>query len=184
MTELDPEMKVPKGLTFDRDLSWEEVRNIWKGDEDTDIFRREYTEEGHSSWESWRDLIIQPLHLDQLDWAQYTVAEPLKTVPQFRGGPFKPWQDRYYGGKKNPTFAEIVGFEHSDIMTRDKFADILSSEEPIRLIGLLLGNEVYIIDGMHRSVAIALAARQEQAFDRQVTLMLAPSDLPKLETIE
>jgi hypothetical protein len=183
MSEYEPQPNIPTGLTFVSDVSWDEVMQSWKNDEDTDTFRREYTEQGYDTWESWRRVIIDPLHLDRLTWALYEVDDPLASIPNFRGGPFKPWEDMYYGGKKAPTFAEIVDTEGTDVNTRDKFTEINASNGPIKLIGLLKGTSVYIIEGMHRSTALALAAARGQSVSRPVYLLLARTDLAEFETI-
>lgn len=183
MSEISPDLNVIEGLEVVGPITWDEVKAIWKQGEDTDSFRREYAEEGYESWEAWRGVIIQPLHLDRLDWTLYDIKEPLETIPTFRGGPFKPWEDRYYGGITTPTFAEIVATEETDVSTRDKFAEIIESSEATKLIGLLMEGEVYIIEGMHRATSIALAASRDQKFQAHVQLLLAQSDLPQLDTI-
>lgn len=179
----NPEASILKELSLVGPVAWDEVKAIWQNDEDTDAFRREYQEQGYESWEAWRRGIIEPLHLNDLNWAKYEIPAPLETVPKFKGGPFKPWQDRYYGGIESPTFAEVVKVQGTDVQSRSKFAEIIASDNPIQLIGLVLNGEIHIIEGMHRSTAIALAADRGEAFAASVHIILAQSDLPKLEII-
>lgn len=184
MSEKESRIESLLGLDFIRSATWDEVRRVWKNDEDTDIFRREYVEQGYDSWESWRKIVIEPLHLERLDWTLYDIARPTETVPQFRGGPFKPWQELYYGDKTAPTFSDIVTTEGTDVMTRDKFAAIIATEKPMWLIGLRRENDIYIIEGMHRSTAIALAALRSQMINTSVQMFLAETDLAEFKLIE
>lgn len=183
MLDKEPQSRIPAGFTFLRHLTWEDVQLSWKNDEDTSSFRREYREQGHDTWESWRSIIINPLHLDKLSWSLYDIEDPLTSIPTFRGGPFKPWEDLYYGGKKTPTFAEIVSTKGTDVTTRDKFLKILASSQPMQLIGLAKARDIFIVEGMHRCTALALAAMQGQMVDVSVRLVLAESDLSEFETI-
>lgn len=183
MSEIEYRPQEPKDLKYLRDMSWDEVKQSWKNDEDSHSFKREYAEHGHDTWESWRKVIFDTLHLPDLAWSQYEIPDPEITVPQFHGGPFKPWQELYYGDKEMPTFKEIVEVEESDVSTRGKFSDIISSTKPIQLIGLQKGEEIYIIEGMHRSTSIALAASRGQKLSTSVSLLLAKTDLQEFEMI-
>lgn len=170
-------------LEYIEPLMWSDVLRSWKHDEDTEIFRREYVDHGYASWEEWRQEIIQPLHLDQLNWERYRIPAPTSVVPLLRGGPFGMWRSAYYGGQDSPTFADIVANPDNDVATRDKFRDILDSSQPIRLIGLLQGGDVHIVEGMHRSIAIAYAAQTGASISVPVDLYLAESDLDRFEII-
>lgn len=171
-------------LNYIASMPWQEVKQSWKNDEDSESFRREYTEHGHNTWESWRKIIFDTLHLEELEWEKYEIPNPTLSVPRFHGGPFVPWQKLYYGDKYLPTFKEIVEGEGTDVSTRDKFASIIASEKPIQLIGLEKDNEIYIIEGMHRSTSIALAASRNQEINTTVHLMLATTDLQEFEMID
>ena len=183
MSEKESRFESPQGLDFIRSTTWDEVKQVWKNDEDTDAFRREYAEQGYDSWESWRQIVIEPLHLDRLDWELYDVQNPTETIPRFRGGPFKPWKELYYGDTSAPTFSDIVTTEGTDVLTRDKFTSIIAADKPMWLIGLLRDNGVYIIEGMHRSTSIALAALQGKQINVPVKLFLATTDLTEFEMI-
>lgn len=174
---------MPANIELIRYSDWPEVKGIWQEDEDSDAFRREYAEQGYDTWESWRKIIIDPLHLDKLDWKVYDVKNPLTVVPGFRGGPFVPWKNMYYGDKTLPTFADIVATKDTDVATRNKFAEIIAMQKPICLIGLQQGNDIYIIEGMHRSTSLALAAYRGLEISVSVKLFLAESDLPEFPMI-
>ena len=51
------------------------------------------------------------------------------------------------------------------------------------LIGLLHRGNIVIIEGMHRSLAISLLAKQNQSFKKTVYLALAASCLEKLPIV-
>ena len=184
MSEFEYHPQELANLKYLRDMSWDEVKQSWKDDEDSHSFKREYTEHGHDTWESWRAVIFDTLHLTDLTWSQYEISEPENTVPQFHGGPFTPWKKLYYGDKQMPTFKEIVEIENSDVSTRDKFSSIISSTTPIQLIGLQKDDEIYIIEGMHRSTSIALAASRGQKLHTKVSILLAKTNLHEFEMID
>lgn len=165
------------GIELVRASSWGEVRQVWQDDEDTDTFRREYKEQGFETWDAWRRVIIEPLHLERLQWRLYSVKHPELTVPCFRGGPYVPWKELYYGDKELPNFADIVALQDTDVHTRDKFREIIGASKPIRLIGLRQSNDIFIVEGMHRSTSLALAASRGQSIEVPVQLYLADSDL-------
>jgi hypothetical protein len=184
MHEYERRSKDPPELTFVETTSWQDVKQSWKDDEDSKSFKREYAEHGHESWESWRKVIFDTLHLDELDWVKYEVADPTLTIPKFHGGPFVPWHNLYYGNKYLPTFEEIVANEGTDVPSRDKFASIIESDKPIQLIGLQKDNEIYIVEGMHRSTSIALAASRNQDINVPVYLLLAQTNLQQFDMID
>jgi hypothetical protein len=183
MKERDVSNQSLDGLEYASESSWEEVKAMWKANEDTDDFRREYKEQGYESWELWREKIIAPLHLDNLTWRRFSIANPSVTVPKFRGGPFKPWEELYYGGKETPTFAEIVETKGTDVTYRDKFNEIIYASKSTILIGLELADDVYIVEGMHRSTSIALAVKRGYIWRSPVEIFLATSDQMHLDTI-
>lgn len=101
----------------------------------------------------------------------------------FRGGPFINWINRYYSGKELPTFAEIVEQPDSDIPDRDKFKEILEHCSTMQLIGIVKDKDIFIIEGMHRCAAVALAAARKQTLDIDVRISLADTSLSQLPTI-
>ncbi len=166
-----------------RPQSWDDIVKAWQKDEEKPNSKSVFMQSVQQDWLDWRNEIIVPLHLDQLEWTAFTIKEPARTVPRFRGGPFEPWQRLYYGDKQTPTFEEIAANPVTDVQTRDKFVDILSSPEPIILVGIIKDNEVYVVEGMHRCVAIALAASRGQVIANSVQISLAVSDLDVFPTI-
>ena len=178
-----PTDKLHDELGHSRPQPWVEILQAWQEDEERPNSRSVYMQNVGQDWLGWRNAIILPLHLDKLEWNLYTITDPAKTIPHFRGGPFTPWQELYYGDKETPTFEEIVTNSASDVQSRDKFRDILSSPEPLNLIGIIKDDDVYIVEGMHRCVAIALAACRNQPVNNEVRISLAVSNLLELPKI-
>lgn len=177
---LNPEMQ--NQVRFVRPEVWQEIADVWRQNEESNA-ASVYTQLAPPDWLEWRNKIIVPLHLERLDWGLCTIPNPTVTIPYFHGGPFAPWEKRYYGGKQTPTFKEIIAVAGTHIETRDKFTEILASAAPIHLIGLIKDGEIYIVEGMHRCVAIALAASQQRHIQSEARISLAVSDLSYFPTI-
>ncbi|OGL36781.1 hypothetical protein A3A68_02460 [Candidatus Saccharibacteria bacterium RIFCSPLOWO2_01_FULL_48_13] len=177
MSEIPNNKEVLKDLKYIRRQTWDEVFNTWQSNEDGPGFKRVYLDRGYADWQAWRNTVVQRLHLDELDWSLYDVQSPAITVPSFHGGPFKPWIERYYDGANEPTFEQIIKFPGTDIQSRRKFVDIIKASKDVDLVGLLKDKKIYIIEGMHRCVAITLAASRNKSFNASVRISLANSNL-------
>ena len=80
------------GLTFIRDLTWPEVFEIWRANEEhLEKWKELYTKRGFGTWEAWRKNLIAPMELESRSWKLYRIEQPAKTVAGFHGGPFRGW---------------------------------------------------------------------------------------------
>ena len=166
-----------------KDLSWEDVFEIWRQNEGSNPKWIEHAKEnGFASWEEWRNMYAKDLNLAERNWTLYKITDPLKTIPTFRGGPFKTWIQRHYGGHPRPTFAELA--QREDMQNNKDNVNILDNfPQETTITGLKQDASVIIIEGMHRCVAIALAAQQGKELDTTVHITLADATGEELPVI-
>lgn len=170
-------------LEYLQPITWDDVFFTWQQDEiNQPRWVESYTKRGFDTWSEWRELYAQAFRCPERSWHLYQVQQPLLAVPTFRGGPFKTWIERHYGGQPSLTFAELAQRED---MQQNASAQSLLVHFPAKtqLIGLVQNREVIIIEGMHRCVAIALAAQQGTPLTSTVHIALADAtgdDLPPI----
>lgn len=164
-------------LTTKYPLSWKEVFEFWEDNEgESSHWARHARDRGYASWEEWRMEYANALGLpEKTDWVLHKINDPLITIPQFHGGPFSGWINRYYNGNTDPTltFAELA--ELGKIQTHDGIASIMNAfPDSTVLTGLIMpDNSIVIIEGMHRCCAIALLAKTRQLLAANVYIALA-----------
>ncbi len=148
-----------------RDSNWEEVFASWKSREGSDpAWQKVATEvKGWPDWESWRRHSAEMLLADKRQWSIYSFEDPLKDIPEMLVGPYTGWQSRH-PRTNNFSFAELleVPEQYEIWRTHGKIKSLLESfpaeTEFIGLIRRDLG-KVVCLEGHHRAVAVALAAR-------------------------
>lgn len=98
-------------------------------------------------------------------------------IPSFRGGPFNGWIKNIYGDAgTTPTFMIIA--QKLDEMKHEGIRSLLESF-PNRtvVIGVVTGDDIVIVEGMHRCSAIALAAAEGKTVETKLLIALG-SELP------
>lgn len=159
-----------KQFEFIKPLKWEEVFKIWQSNEINEPHWQEYyKKEGHKSWLDWRKKYIEPIKAINKDWKLVKVINPLKSVPNFHGGPYKGWDKNFYEGRNLPIFAELK--EH---WASAEFLKNLPSKTTIIAWNTEIG--IVIIEGMHRCAAITKAVKE--GIDINLDLYIAMADCP------
>ncbi|MBU0624822.1 hypothetical protein KKF05_00595 [Patescibacteria group bacterium] len=151
--------KVPNNLEFVRDLTWPEVFEIWRQNEErSDAWRKHWLERGFASWEDWRRRYVEAAGLAESSWKLYRVIDAGRTVAGFHGGSFKSWVDKFYQGVTAPTFAALT--EQPDIRLHQGIRQMIETfRDPTTTISAMLTDDgVVIVEGMHRCCAVVLAA--------------------------
>lgn len=171
-----------------RDLSWKEVFEHWRMDEEkSERWERYWRAKGFSSWEEWRNTVYKNLKGAELSWALYKVADPIKAVPEWRGGMFHAWATWFYPvlREQPPKLRDLIAHPgvHNNWLIRE-IANKFPTET--MLSGIRLANgDVVVIEGMHRSCALTLAAHDQLSITTELTLALAEwpfGEVPQLGT--
>jgi len=92
--------------------------------------------------------------METLEWSLFGIPDPLATVPDFFGVSSRNWIEGAYGGDTTRRIREIV---HLPIVTdNEKISDVRESfPKRTVLVGIRAGFRIILIEGMHRSCAIA-----------------------------
>ena len=166
---------------FEKHLEPEEVFEIWRQNEEhLEHWKEIYEKQGFESWEKWRLNHFANFEGAALAWYQVAV-EPHKIL-HFRGGPFRGWKDQYYEGAIMPRFISIGG---NPKIAEQPYIRYLSENFPeeTTITGLLTdnGTMVYVIEGMHRCAAIALANQEGREIKSNIHLVLADYSSRRLQ---
>jgi len=164
-------------------ISWLEIFSIWKKNEAKNpAWIKHYQKKGFKTWAAWRKIYIKPLKLNKLEWQIGTLVNPLTTVPNFYGGPFKAWQKNFY--KKivrtehcsvptnTPKFKELAKL--AEIKNNERFKELINDfPKNTTLIALKINKKIIIIEGMHRCTAIALIKNRKKPLNSKISLAIA-----------
>ena len=166
-----------------RELSFADVFEIWRSNEEgKERWESHAREHGFSGWEEWRMRYVKALGLQKRYWSLYQVIDPLAVVPRWHGGPFKTWMERHYGGIFMPTFAQLARRpdmqEHAGLK---KMQGVFPRTTTV--IALFRNNQLVVIEGMHRCVAIASAARAGRQIETDFFAALADASGEELKPV-
>lgn len=168
------------GLKQIKPLSWEEVLNIWReNEEDLEHWKIFWQERGFNSWEEWRSGTVKSLKLNERSWDLYRIKKPVKRVPRFYGGPFKNWREKYYHGEDFAQFSQII--KNTEIKNHPVINEMKNNfPRNANLIGLKTEKGIVIIEGMHRSCAVTMAADEGKNLKTSAHIALAKYPLKEL----
>ncbi|MBD3360046.1 MAG: hypothetical protein GF365_05070 [Candidatus Buchananbacteria bacterium] len=174
-------MDISKDFKLIKHLAWDDVFEIMRQNEDYpgSHWISLWQKRGFNSWQEWRMTYVKRFKLDRLDWQLYEIIEPIKTVPQLCGGSFTSWVKRFYQGEDNPSFAKLA--EHPEIQAHHGIIQFMDNFPKNTIIsGVILGDKIIIVEGMHRCAALALASLQGQKIQTKMQICLAQHYLDKL----
>ncbi|MFH1509205.1 MAG: hypothetical protein ABIE68_03510 [bacterium] len=160
-----------------KSLTWDEVFEFWRGNEaDSPAWEKHYKSRGFNSWEEWRETYAKRFKCRDKKWGLYKVVEPLKSVPEFFGGPFSGWTKLYYNGAKERTFSELA--ENKEIQANGIVNRLIKDfpEETIITAMRVKNEKIVVIEGMHRCLALAMMAKNNKHHSGKVLLALGESD--------
>ena len=154
-----------QGVTFKKDISWEEVFAVWKAHEGEDPVWQQFAvqEKGWESWELWRRTHSEKINAKEKQWKLYEIENANDTIPQFRMGPFQGWQ-KHYEDKLVHTFADLdrdhAEWVAGNVGVKDRLANF---PQGTQFIGMHLEDDdaVMLYEGHHRAAAVARAAHSD-----------------------
>lgn len=166
-------------LRHEMPVSWTAVWNFWRKNEEELPHWIEYWQaKGFESWDQWRQERVDHYGLQSLRWHYYRVEMPYSSIPQFRGGPYKGWIEKYYKGRHLPTF-ERLAKDARGINLHPGIKDLLADFPTVSvLLGIVINGKVYIIEGMHRCAALALIANQGTSLRKKLDIHIALAQWP------
>ena len=172
-------------LKYLKPLEWKEVFGFWRRNEaHCPNWIKVYRERGFDSWDAWRENYIKPFQCDKMEWHFYELINPEKNIPSFYGGPFETWKKLYYKvGNKYACSLRFSELAELSKIQENKNINSLTDNFPAKtiIIGLEVGKKIVVIEGMHRSCAIALLAKRKKKVKSVISIALAKypeNDLP------
>lgn len=163
----------PKQFMYLHPLTWDEVFSQWEEIEKQSTFMQTmWKDRGYFSWREWRYEYAIRFRLEELLWGLHTVLKPLKSVPLFFGGPFKSWVEFVYGGLKNPCFKELIELQIIKDLKRIHYL-VEDFPKETFIIAVEVAGRITIVEGMHRCLALALAAKEKREVRTVVHIALA-----------
>ncbi len=162
-------------------VSWDSVFDQWRHNEEwQQRWRHCWEERGFNSWTEWRANGVAPLDPAQRSWALYTVTD-LSVVREFYGVPSRGWSDCYDGDLTRPLHTLT---EHELVRENEVVRNIMENFPLVTmLIGIVTPERIILIDGMHRSLALARAVVYDMLPIASVSVALAPMTEEEVTTL-
>lgn len=150
-----------------RECHWEEAFLLWYKNEGENYDWIELAKsKGYASWADWR----LSEHADRFkcksrQWSLYEISEASQVVANWFGGTFSTWIERYYDGEQSRKFSELA--QRDDIQNINKIKRLIDDYPKDSVITAIEkeGGEMMVIEGMHRSCALALMAQRGLPFN-------------------
>lgn len=168
-----------------RNCSWEEVFLTWYKNEGENFnWQKLAKERGFASWADWRiNGYAKKFECAQAEWGLYEINNPSEVVANWFGGPFRTWIERYYTGAKTKTFSELASLpELHGNSTVKTLAENYPAASIITALELKDGR-IFVIEGSHRSCALALMAKDKMPAPEKLIFAIGKSDLSELPVV-
>lgn len=148
--------------------TWPEIFATWKSREGANLAWTKVATEvkGWPDWESWRMFTAEQLGLPKRSWSVFSVDDPMTEIPNWLVGPYTGWQSRLPAPNVH-TFAEMAAMpEQAKHFSDHSAIKSLRQAFPAETQFIALrrpDGRIILLEGHHRAMAIALAAKDDQA---------------------
>lgn len=164
---------------------WEEIFISWyKSEGENPSWINLAKERGYASWADWRlKGYAKRFECAKASWGFYEILNPSEVISSWFGGPFRTWIEKHYGGQKTKSFGELAG--QSDIAGHlgiKLMADNYPKDSIITALELK-GEKIFVIEGTHRSCALALMMKNGNPFTDKLIFAIGKSDLSELPIV-
>jgi hypothetical protein len=168
-----------------RKCEWEEVFLSWyKNEGERKNWKAIAKERGFESWADWRlNGYARRFECAKADWGLYEIENPSKIVSGWFGGPFRSWIEKFYNNDKTKSFGELA--TNSNIANYPPIKS-MAKKYPVDSVitALELKNKkIFVIEGMHRSCALALMQKQGKPFSGKLIFAIGKSNLSALSAV-
>ena len=165
-----------------RKCEWEEVFLNWYENEGKKPnWINLAKERGFASWAEWRVKgYARRFECAKADWGLYEITDPSIVVSNWFGGPFRTWIEKYYKDEKTKSFAELAS--NSDIVNYAPIRPMTENYPKDSVITALELNDgrIFVIEGMHRSCALAMMSKEGKPFPDKLIFTIGKSSLSEL----
>lgn len=168
-----------------RQCEWEEVFLSWyKNEGEKPGWINLAKERGFASWADWRTKgYASRFECAKASWGFYEVSEPSQVVLSWFGGPFRTWIERHYDKEKTKSFSELAS--RPDIINHATVRAMMENYPKESVISALelSDGRIFVVEGMHRTCALALMAKEGKPFSGKLIFAIGKSQLSELPTV-
>lgn len=168
-----------------RQCEWEEVFLEWyKNEGERENWKQIAKERGFASWADWRlKEFAGRFECEKAKWGFYEVTNPSEVVLSWFGGPFRTWIERYYDGGKTKSFFELA--IRPDIINYTPVRERMDNYPKESIISSLelSDGRIFVIEGMHRTCALAVMAKEKRPFPDKLIFAIGKSQMTELPTV-
>lgn len=154
-------------------LKWADVLQIYRNNEESlEHWKQYYRAQGYKSWEEWREKFFKRFGLKHLAWDFMEVTTP-HVVGSFRGANFSGWKK--LTGQKYLRFWEMAQLKA--IREYAPLRNLISNfPAETTIIAVRHNGSIFVIEGMHRCAAYALAVSEDNYIESKITMALGRKD--------
>ena len=160
-----------------RPSSWKEVFSIWEESEQG-IYDDLYTSRGFSSWKDFRLSYFDNIPIESLDWKIHSIDN--KDIPQIQCGAYPSWEPHFTkaGSRSMEALSKLEHFspEKHHVIPQIRQAIESGKLNKIFLIGLVKNNQIFLLEGHHRSTVIAQLITEGKLPPLEIEIALAEVD--------
>ena len=165
-----------------RRISWEEIFSGWaEREEKNPGWIRTATEvKGWPDWRSWRLFSAEQMRLPSRVWTLYEFTDPMNEIPAMLVGPYSGWQSKLPAPNQG-TFADLVAIPKEYTFYSEN-ANIVGMADQYPADTQMFGvrrpdGKIVCLEGHHRAVCVALAARDGKTIHFSQPMQIAIADL-------
>jgi hypothetical protein len=170
------------GMNTIRDIVWDEVFASWaEREEQSPGWIKVATEvKGWPDWRSWRSFSAAQMKLPERQWTLYEFTDPMREIPAMHVGPYSGWQSKLPIANVG-SFADLIAIpKEFEFYLANANLKRIAENYPAhtQMIGLRrLDGKIVCLEGHHRAVCVALAARRGETIHFSQPMQIAIADL-------
>ena len=177
-------MEVPKqynSFEYVCNIEWNDIFAVWRaGESYQEGWKSHWLERGFDSWDAWRGNYVAPIFPENKNWKIYRIKN-LDEIREIYGTPSRGWIEKCYDGEITKKIGDIL--EYPIIKNNDKIQAILKNfPYQTMLTGVINDGRIVLIEGMHRTCALAIMAENKIEHNGDVMIALAEheGEIPRI----
>ena len=154
-------------------LKWADVLKVYRDNEEhLEHWKQYYQSQGYKNWEEWREKFFRRFGLRQLKCEMFEITRPV-VVSYLRGADFGSW--RRLTGEKYLTFEQMAMTKQ--IQNYEPLRNLIKNfPQETTIIAVRHNESIFVIEGMHRCAAYALAYREGNIIPSKIKIILGHKD--------
>lgn len=177
-------MEIPKqykSLEYLHDVKWNDIFSVWRSREAyQNTWKEHWEERGFDSWDEWRKNYASPIKPKDKNWKIYKIND-IADIQEIYGVPSRAWIKNCYDGEITMKLGDILN--HPMVKDNGKIEAILNNfPYQTMFTGIINGEKIVLIEGMHRALASAEMYRKNIAPNTIIVIALSEhsGEIPKI----